>query len=91
MRGLALCLCTASHVSLVKNLSIAHEFTSYSLVLEGSYLVIVIAFLFIYLFVYLCSFQTFAHMMEVLEIVVVCDPSYRGIFEGLLYAFLDHN
>lgn len=27
------------------------------------------------------SFQTFAHMMEVLEIVVVCDPSYRGIFE----------
>lgn len=27
------------------------------------------------------SFQTFAHMMEVLEIVVVCDPSYRDIFE----------
>uniref|UniRef100_A0A7I4AT61 4-diphosphocytidyl-2C-methyl-D-erythritol synthase n=1 Tax=Physcomitrium patens TaxID=3218 RepID=A0A7I4AT61_PHYPA len=27
------------------------------------------------------SFQTFAHMMEVLEIVVVCDPSYRDVFE----------
>uniref|UniRef100_A0A7I4B1W6 2-C-methyl-D-erythritol 4-phosphate cytidylyltransferase, chloroplastic n=1 Tax=Physcomitrium patens TaxID=3218 RepID=A0A7I4B1W6_PHYPA len=26
-------------------------------------------------------FQTFAHMMEVLEIVVVCDPSYRDVFE----------
>jgi 2-C-methyl-D-erythritol 4-phosphate cytidylyltransferase len=27
------------------------------------------------------SFQTFARMMEVLEIVVVCDPSYRTVFE----------
>jgi 2-C-methyl-D-erythritol 4-phosphate cytidylyltransferase len=27
------------------------------------------------------SFQTFARMAEVLEIVVVCDPSYRDVFE----------
>lgn len=29
------------------------------------------------------SFYTFANMAEVSEIVVVCDPSYRDIFEGL--------
>jgi hypothetical protein len=28
-------------------------------------------------------------MMEVLEIVVVCDPSYRDIFEGVLQTCLD--
>lgn len=28
------------------------------------------------------SFYTFADMGEVLEIVVVCDPAYRDIFEG---------
>lgn len=30
-----------------------------------------------------CSFYTFSRMPEVKEIVVVCDPSYRDIFEGL--------
>lgn len=29
-----------------------------------------------------CSFYTFSKMPEVKEIVVVCDPSYRDIFEG---------
>jgi 2-C-methyl-D-erythritol 4-phosphate cytidylyltransferase len=29
------------------------------------------------------SFHTFAKMEEIMEIVVVCDPSYRDIFEGL--------
>ncbi|KAJ0800688.1 putative 2-C-methyl-D-erythritol 4-phosphate cytidylyltransferase [Helianthus annuus] len=28
-----------------------------------------------------CSFYTFSRMSEVKEIVVVCDPSYRDIFE----------
>jgi 2-C-methyl-D-erythritol 4-phosphate cytidylyltransferase len=27
------------------------------------------------------SFHTFAKMEEIMEIVVVCDPSYRDIFE----------
>ncbi|KAL2339322.1 hypothetical protein Fmac_013768 [Flemingia macrophylla] len=35
----------------------------------------------------LYSFYTFSHMVEVKEIVVVCDPSYRDIFEGPLYAY----
>lgn len=30
-----------------------------------------------------CSFYTFSRMIEVKEIVVVCDPSYKDIFEGL--------
>lgn len=30
-----------------------------------------------------CSFYTFSKMPEVKEIIVVCDPSYRDIFEGL--------
>lgn len=30
-----------------------------------------------------CSFYTFSKMPEVKEIVVVCDPSYQDIFEGL--------
>lgn len=28
------------------------------------------------------SFYTFSRMIEVQEIVVVCDPSYKDIFEG---------
>lgn len=31
----------------------------------------------------LYSFFTFSRMSEVKEIVVVCDPSYRDVFEGL--------
>jgi 2-C-methyl-D-erythritol 4-phosphate cytidylyltransferase len=30
----------------------------------------------------LCSFYTFSRMLEVKEIIVVCDPSYNDIFEG---------
>ncbi len=37
--------------------------------------------------IFYCSFQTFARMVEVLEIVVVCDPSYRDVFEGALHGF----
>lgn len=29
------------------------------------------------------SFYTFSQMTEVKEIVVVCDPSYKDVFEGL--------
>ena len=37
-----------------------------------------------------CSFYTFANMVEVKEIVVVCDPSYKDVFEGFdpFYLFL---
>lgn len=31
----------------------------------------------------LCSFYTFSRLPEVKEIVVVCDPSYQDIFEGM--------
>lgn len=34
-----------------------------------------------------CSFYTFSRMIEVKEIVVVCDPSYEDIFEGCRYSF----
>ena len=30
-----------------------------------------------------CSLYTFSQMVEVKEIVVVCDPSYKDIFEGV--------
>lgn len=30
-----------------------------------------------------CSFYTFSRLPEVKEIVVVCDPSYQDIFEGV--------
>ncbi|KAG5525698.1 hypothetical protein RHGRI_032106 [Rhododendron griersonianum] len=36
----------------------------------------------------LYSFYTFSHMIEVKEIVVVCDPSYRDIFQGCRYSFM---
>lgn len=29
-----------------------------------------------------CSFYTFSQMIEVKEIIVVCDPSYKDVFEG---------
>ena len=29
-----------------------------------------------------CSFYTFSRLIEVKEIIVVCDPSYKDIFEG---------
>jgi len=43
----------------------------------------------------LCSFHTFFHMFEVKEVIVVCDPSYRDVFEGLppplaLISFANH-
>nr|XP_027190818.1 2-C-methyl-D-erythritol 4-phosphate cytidylyltransferase, chloroplastic isoform X2 [Cicer arietinum] len=31
----------------------------------------------------LCSFYTFTQMLEVKEIVVVCDPSYKDVFEDV--------
>ncbi|KAF6139619.1 hypothetical protein GIB67_033623 [Kingdonia uniflora] len=32
----------------------------------------------------LYSFYTFAQMIQVKEIIVVCDPSYRDIFQGII-------
>lgn len=37
---------------------------------------------------FVCSFYTFSRMPEVKEIIVVCDPSYQDIFEGLNTFFL---
>lgn len=34
----------------------------------------------------LSSFYTFSRMTEVKEIIVVCDPSYKDIFEGFALA-----
>ncbi|MQL41683.1 hypothetical protein EI012_27650, partial [Escherichia coli] len=31
----------------------------------------------------LYSFYTFSHMVEVKEIIVVCDPSYKDVFEDV--------
>jgi 2-C-methyl-D-erythritol 4-phosphate cytidylyltransferase len=31
---------------------------------------------------FFCSLRTFCGMKEVKEVVVVCDPSYKNIFEG---------
>lgn len=32
--------------------------------------------------VLVCSFYTFSHRREVKEIIIVCDPSYKDVFEG---------
>lgn len=35
-----------------------------------------------------CSFFTFSRMPQVKEIIVVCDPSYQDIFEGMNFKCL---
>jgi hypothetical protein len=31
-----------------------------------------------------CSLYTFSQLIEVKEIIVVCDPSYKDVFEGFI-------
>lgn len=40
---------------------------------------------------FFCSFYTFSRMPEVKEIIVVCDPSYQDIFEGLKTCLQKYN